>query len=77
MMISELQNKDVVALEDGKKIGSIIDAAVDKDGNITSLIVQKKHFFLNIFARSDEVEIKWNEVNKIGTDVILVNIKNY
>ena len=59
-MISELQNKDVVALEDGKKIGSIIDAAVDKDGNITSLIVQKKHFFLNIFARSDEVEIKWH-----------------
>ena len=77
MMISELQNKDVVALEDGKKIGSIIDAAVDKDGNITSLIVQKKRFFLNIFVRSDEVEIKWNEVNKIGTDVILVNIKNY
>ena len=77
MMISELQNKDVVALEDGKKIGSIIDAAVDKNGNITSLIVQKKRFFLNIFARSDEVEIKWNEVNNIGTDVILVNIKNY
>ena len=42
-MISELQNKDVVALEDGKKIGSIIDAAVDKDGNITS---SKKTFFL-------------------------------
>lgn len=74
MRLSDLQNKDVVALEDGKKIGNIIDVSIDENGNMIALIVQKSKFLNNIFSAQGEIEIKWNQVKKIGADVILVNI---
>ena len=73
MRLSDLQSKDIIALEDGKKIGNIIDVAIDDKGNMIALIVQKSKFLNNIFSSQSEVEIKWNQVKKIGEDVILVN----
>lgn len=74
MRLSDLQSKDIVALEDGKKIGNIIDVAIDDKGNMVALIVQKSKFLNNIFASQNEIEIKWSQVKKIGEDVILVNM---
>lgn len=73
MRLSDLQSKDIVALEDGKKIGNIIDVSIDDKGNMIALIVQKSKFLNNIFSSQSEIEIKWNQVKKIGEDVILVN----
>jgi len=73
MYLSEIQNKDIVNLKDGKKIGNIVDIEIDKEGKINSLIIQKNKF--NIF-KSNDVEIKWNQIKKIGEDVILVD-NNY
>ena len=74
MRLSDLQSKDIVALEDGKKIGNIVDVSIDEDGNMKALIVQKSKFLNNIFSSSSEIEIKWSQVKKIGEDVILVNM---
>lgn len=74
MRLSDLQSKDIVALEDGKKIGNIIDVSIDEKGNMVALIVQKSKFLNNIFSSQNEIEIKWNQVKKIGEDVILVNM---
>lgn len=71
MLLSSLQEKDVINLFDGKKIGIIIDASVDKNGKIIELSVQKKRFF---FFSSSSTLIKWNQIDKIGKDVILVNV---
>ena len=72
MMLSDLQEKDIVNLIDGKKIGSIIDVSVDNEGKIIEIYVQKKRF---LFFSSSTVLIKWNQIDKIGKDVILVNVK--
>lgn len=74
MRLSDLQSKDIVALEDGKKIGNIIDVSIDDRGNMVALIVQKSKFLNNIFSSQNEIEIKWSQVKKIGEDVILVNM---
>ena len=71
MHLSELQNKDIVDVKDGKKIGNIVDVVIDNSGSLTSLIVQKSKF---IFYAKDEFNIKWNQIKKIGEDVILVDI---
>lgn len=71
MLLSSLQEKDVINLIDGKKIGVIIDASVDKSGRIVELSVQKKRFF---FFSSSSTLIKWSQIDKIGKDVILVNV---
>ena len=71
MLLSDLQTKDVVNLVDGKKIGIIIDASVDKSGKITEFYIQKKRFF---FFSSSSTTIHWQQIDKIGKDVILVNV---
>ncbi|MFV0249993.1 MAG: YlmC/YmxH family sporulation protein [Bacilli bacterium] len=73
MKLSDLQTKDIVSLTNGKKIGNIIDVIIDDKGTMKSLIVQRSNFIKNIFNK-DEFEIHWNEIEKIGEDVILVKI---
>lgn len=73
MRLSELQHKDVVNLNDGKKIGNIIDVSIDNSGKTVGLIVEKYKFLVSMFTNK-EIEIKWNQIEKIGEDVILVNI---
>ncbi len=73
MKISELQEKDVVNVSDGKKIGNIIDVHIDKNGNLFGLVVERYRFFLSFFT-NNTVEVKWSQIEKIGKDVILVKL---
>ncbi|MDD3453785.1 MAG: YlmC/YmxH family sporulation protein [Bacilli bacterium] len=74
MNLSELQNKDIISVNNGKKIGNIIDVIIDEKGNLKTLIVQKTKFFWNFFNNS-EFEINWQQIDKIGEDVILINLE--
>lgn len=74
MKISDLQNKSVINLHDGKNIGNIIDIEIDNNGNLINLIVEKHRFIISYFSSGNEVLIKWNQIEKIGEDVILVNV---
>ena len=72
MRLSEIQNKDVIKLNTGMKIGNIIDIKINSEsGKIESLILERKKFS-SIFNSNDEIEIYWTQINKIGEDVILV-----
>ena len=74
MRLSDLQNKDVVDVNSGQRIGSIIDVEISKDtGNIIKIVIYEKKGFINMLKGDTEVEIRWNQIRKIGTDVILVS----
>lgn len=73
MRISELQNKDVVDITSGEKIGNVIDIEIENEtGNILSMIIFGKKSLFNILSSGEEVTIKWDQIKKIGSDVILV-----
>ncbi len=75
MRLSDLQNKDVVNIIDGKLVGNIIDIMINSsNGIMESLIIEKSKFFVSLFSNKNEIEIKWNQIEKIGEDVILVRI---
>lgn len=74
MRLSELQNKDVINIIDGKKVGNIIDIDIESNGKMNSLIVEKSKFFVSMFSNKNEIEIKWDQIEKIGEDVILITI---
>ena len=74
MRLSELQSKDVVNIIDGRKLGRIIDVTVD-NGKILNLVVEPKRFF-SFFKAKDEVSVKWDNIEKIGEDVILIKMNN-
>lgn len=73
MRLSDLQSKDIVSIVDGKRIGIIIDVSLTNEGKLESLIVSKSKMFN---FNSNEIEVKWNQITKIGEDVILVNMSS-
>lgn len=76
MRLSDLQNKNLVNTSDGKNIGNIIDVNIDyKSGNINSFIIESKTNMFKFLNKDRDMEVRWEEIEKIGEDVILVNIK--
>lgn len=73
MRLSDLQSKDIININDGKKIGNIIDVKINEKGDMEGLVVEQSKFLISMFTTHNEVEIKWNQIEKIGEDVILVN----
>jgi len=74
--ISELRLRDVINTMDGKRLGTIKDIDFDLEaGKIKSLILPGSGGrFFSMFARSEEVVVPWENITKIGVDVILVNL---
>ncbi len=71
MLLSDLQGKDIIDIKTGQRMGTIIDVLITKDGQIEELSVQKRRF---LFFNSNVTSVKWEHIDKIGKDVILVNI---
>ena len=70
MNLSDLQNKDIINIIDGKKIGNIIDAKFNiSNGVIEKLILSPSKSLFSI--KNTTIEIK-----KIGEDVILIEYLN-
>ncbi len=76
MRLSELQNKNLVNVSNGKNIGNIKDVNIDyQSGNIKSFIIESKGSILTFLNKDNDMEVKWNDIQKIGEDVILVNMR--
>lgn len=73
MNLSELQQKDIINIFDGRKLGRIVDASVNDTGLIIHFTIEPKRFF-RIFSSKEEVDITFNQIKKIGEDVILVEL---
>ena len=72
MFLSELQNKDIISGKTGVNLGRIVDVEVSSEGRIISFIAEEKKFFRKVLKNS-EINFTFNDITKIGTDVILVN----
>lgn len=73
MRLSELQTKEIINMTTGKRLGLIIDVIVDTTGNIKSLILEEKRG--RRIAGREEYELDWQQISKIGDDIILVKDK--
>lgn len=76
MRASELQAKDVVNLADGRKLGAIGDLDIDVDsGLIRAMIIPPAGRFFGLLASGEEVVIAWAQIVKVGSDVVLVDLR--
>lgn len=72
--LSELQLKEVVLLQSGRRLGIILDFEIDdKTGAITALIVSTRPMRSNLFHRATETIVSWEQIVTIGDDFILIN----
>ena len=73
MRLSDLQHKEIVNIDGGKRIGIIIDVIIDEKGYIKELILEDRRG--RKFTR-EEFSVSWNQIVKIGDDIILVDTRN-
>lgn len=71
MRLSELQRKNIINLVDGSFVGRIIDVVIDEKGKITDLVLEKGKNKM-FFVESSEILIKFEQIKKLGSDVILI-----
>lgn len=73
MRLSELQLKEIINIYNGKRIGVIVDVIVETNGQIKKLVLEEKRG--RKFSK-EEYEISWNQIVKIGDDIILIDTRN-
>ncbi len=72
---SELKRKEVINVQDGKRLGFIQDLDIDLyRGEIRALIVPGPNKLLSVFGKEKNYIIEWKDIVKIGSDVILVDL---
>lgn len=71
----DLLEKDVINIKDGEIIGRFDDVEIDtKVGRITAFYIEEASRFMGMLGKSKPRRIKWEEILKIGIDVIIVNV---
>lgn len=73
MRLSELQQKEIINISNGKRIGIIVDVIIDANGNIQKLVLEEKRG--RKFSK-EEYEILWSQIVKVGDDIILIDTRN-
>ena len=70
---SQLCEKDVINCTDGANLGFVTDIEICTDDcRVTAIIVRQN---TSLLKKSDDIKIPWDKIEKIGTDVIIVNFK--
>lgn len=74
--ISELRDMEVINVQDGRRLGLIMDIEMDlTEGYIVGLILPDEPItgITSLFRSSREIFIPFEQILKIGIDVILVD----
>lgn len=72
ILFSDLCEKEVINCNDGTLIGNVSDVEISTDEcKVTALFVESKK---SLFSKNETIRIPWDKIEKIGLDVIIVNI---
>lgn len=76
MTFTDLKQKDVVNVCDGRRLGKPIDLVLNEAACVEALVVPAASGFLNMLRQEKEgCLIPWNRILRIGDDVILVEVR--
>lgn len=75
MRICDLRQKEVINVRDGERMGYVEDIEFDLcSGCICSIIVPGPCKLWGILGKEEEYVICLNDIQQVGSDVILVNV---
>ena len=78
MTLSELRTKEVIDVQDGKRLGRVMDIEFCAESSrVTALVVPADTSFLqSLRGEKCGLVIPWDRICRIGDDVILVSTSN-
>lgn len=75
MKISDLRNMRIVNMANGKVLGKISDLVMDVNrGYVKAIVLPGGARWPAFLSREKEVEVPWENIKKIGQDVIIVDV---
>ena len=80
MMLDELSQKEFINLNNGERLGIIADADIlvdEKTGKILSFLMPERKLQFKLFGESEDIEIPWDSIRKIGNDMIIVELEDF
>ena len=79
MTLSDIEEKDVINVVTGERIGFVSSLRIDTNsGQIIAITVQPSMKFVSFFSKDEaSVVVPWNQILKIGEDVIIVNVAQH
>ena len=71
--ISDLRNKDIINIADGRKLGPVCDIELDlNSGRVLALILPGNGKSFGWFSRRADLIITWDKIQRLGVDTVLV-----
>jgi YlmC/YmxH family sporulation protein len=72
--ISELKQREVININDGRRLGIVYDVEIDmEEGRIAALVTPGTGRILGLFSKESDIVVNWADIRKIGADVILID----
>ena len=76
MRFTDLQCKEVICVNDGRRLGFVSDIQIEvPEGKVVAIVVPGPCRVLNMWGRREDFVIPWKCIRRIGPDIILVDIK--
>ncbi len=77
MLFGQLREKEVVDVSSGAKIGYIDDLVFDeREAKVQKIVIYGRQKLLGLMGRENDMEVEWKDIEKIGNDTVLINIRN-
>ena len=74
----DLRRKDVINIKDGVRLGSVNDLEFDtENARVVAIVIYGRPRFFGLFGREDDIVIRWEDIQGIGDDTILVQYNHY
>ncbi|SHI62640.1 YlmC/YmxH family sporulation protein [Lutispora thermophila] len=71
---SELRQKEIINMSDGKRLGFVSDVEINMEtGAIEAIIIPSESKLFRVIAKDNDIVIPWENIKKIGVDVILID----
>ncbi len=72
--IDDMRHKEVINVKDGMRLGNVCDLEIDTEtAKVMSLVIYGRLRFFGLLGREDDIVIRWQDIQVIGEDTILVN----
>ena len=73
--INAMRAMELIDINTGRKLGFIKDIKIDcSESKIVSILLHREE--KGWFSKGDEIELLWEDISKIGVDVILIDSEN-
>ena len=71
--VVDMKNKEVINVKTGARLGCVSDVEIDtKDARLLAIVIYGRLRWCGLLGRDDDIIIRWEDIEIIGEDTILV-----